>query len=52
MRNNLQEQRLGEQWGSGIGLRSKIKLLRGGATCFYEVNTKFSNILSKNNELS
>lgn len=48
MRNNIKEQRKGEQWGSGVGLKSKIKLLRGGIICFYEVNTKFSNILIKN----
>lgn len=48
MRNNIKEQRIGEQWGSGVGLKSKIKLLRGGVICFHEVNTKFSKILIKN----
>jgi len=48
MRNNIREQRQGEQWGSGIGLQSKIKLIKGGVSCFIEVNTKFKKLLNNN----
>ena len=47
MRNNINEQRKGEQWGSGKNFKSKLKLLKGGVACFYEVNKKFSTLLRK-----
>tara|TARA_A100001015_G_scaffold293851_1_gene370939 strand:+ start:43 stop:789 length:747 start_codon:yes stop_codon:yes gene_type:complete len=45
MRNNIQKNRIGEQWGSGNSLKSLIRLFNGAYKCFLEVNTKFKEII-------
>lgn len=47
MRNNLILDRSGTQWGTGVGFKSKIKLIKATIICFLEVNIKFNNLLKK-----
>ena len=45
MRDNVRNDRLGEQWGSGKSLSSIKKLLEGAYKCFVEVNKDFKKLI-------
>ena len=45
MRDNIRNDRLGEQWGSGRSLSSIKKLLEGAYKCFVEVNKDFKKLI-------
>lgn len=45
MRNNVRNDRLGEQWGSGKSLSSIKKLFEGAYKCFVEVNKDFKKLI-------
>jgi cellulose synthase/poly-beta-1,6-N-acetylglucosamine synthase-like glycosyltransferase len=45
MRDNVRNDRLGEQWGSGRSLSSIKKLLEGAYKCFVEVNKDFKKLI-------
>ena len=45
MRNNIRNDRLGEQWGSGKSLSSMKKLFKGAYKCFVEVNKDFRKLV-------
>ena len=47
MRDNIRNDRLDEQWGSGINIKSLYKLFKGAYKCFLEVNTIFKNLIKK-----
>ena len=45
MRNNVRNDRLGEQWGSGKSFSSMKKLFEGAYKCFVEVNKDFKKLI-------
>ena len=45
MRDNVRNDRLGEQWGSGESLSSMKKLFKGAYKCFVEVNKDFKKLV-------